>query len=56
MERIAVDRAVPVHRDAEDVPRFFIWSGMRTYVAANHSEDFFWFLAVTRHWASSCVP
>jgi len=29
------------------VLRFFILSGMRTYVAANHSEDFVWFLAVT---------
>ena len=40
-----VDRAVPVHRHAEDVLRFFTLSGMRTYVAQNHSQDFLWFLA-----------
>jgi len=28
------------------VRRFFILKGMRTYVAANHSQDFVWFLAV----------
>jgi len=42
-----IDRAVPADRDAEDPLRFFILKGMRTYVAANHSQDFVWFLAVT---------
>ena len=42
-----IDRAVPVYRDAEGALRFLILKGMRTYVAANHSQDFVWFLAVT---------
>jgi hypothetical protein len=55
LEPNPADRAVPVHRDAEDAPRFFILSGMRAYVAANHSEDPVWFFAVTGHWACSCA-
>lgn len=46
-ESIPVDRAVPVHRDTEDPLRLFTLPGMRAYVAARHSEDFAWFLAVT---------
>jgi len=46
-EPIPVDRAVPVHRDTEDALRFFTLPGMRAYVAARHSEDSVWFLAVT---------
>jgi hypothetical protein len=46
-EPIPVDRAVPVHRDTEDALRFFTLPGMRAHVAARHSEDSVWFLAVT---------
>jgi hypothetical protein len=39
--------AIPVHRHAEDAPRFFILPGTRTHPAANHSEDLVRFLVGT---------
>ena len=46
-EPIPVDRAELVHRDTEDAPRFFTLPGIRTCIAAWHSEDSVRFLAVT---------
>jgi hypothetical protein len=46
-ERIHVDLAVPVHRDAQDALLFLTLSGLGTQIAARQAEYSARFLAVT---------
>jgi hypothetical protein len=54
-ELIPVDRAIPVNRDAQNVPRFL--GLLATWICrARHSEDPGSFFPVTRHCATSLRP